>query len=225
MGEIEAMRIEWYAARMLPLRNAGRRTAVVGAQRETFTDKAGRRRHRVVAATGQRTFVHELLLRRAGFEVFLPVRKEWRITDRFRKRKELVAYPLMTGWLFLGWPEGQPMWGKLADLGVVQGLLGDRGRPARISEAAVQRMMRRWGGGHLAPEHHRYLRTHHEFEVGDTVRVIDGPWTGYSFDVLDISSAGVSGVVQLLGRSVGVDFAPDLVEVVDSTHRYVAKNS
>lgn len=204
MGEIEAMRIEWYAARMLPLRNAGRRVAVVGAQR---------------------TFVHELLLRRAGFEVFLPVRKEWRITDRFRKRKEQVSYPLMTGWLFVGWPEGRPMWGKLAELGVVQGLLGDRGRPARISEAAMQRMMRRWGGGHLAPEHHRYLRTHHEFEVGDTVRVIDGPWTGYSFDVLDISSAGVSGVVQLLGRSVGVDFGPDLVEVVDSTHRYVAEKS
>lgn len=204
MGEIEAMRIEWYAARMLPLRNAGRRTAVVGAKR---------------------TFVHELLLRRAGFEVFLPVRKEWRITDRFRKRKEQVAYPLMTGWLFVGWPEGQAMWGKLAELGVVQGLLGDQGRPARISEAAVQRMMRQWGGGHLAPEHYRYLRTHHEFEVGDTVRVIDGPWTGYSFDVLDISSAGVSGVVQLLGRSVGVDFAPDLVEVIDSRHRYVAKNS
>lgn len=225
MGEIEAMRIEWYAARMLPLKNAGRRTAIVNARHETYTDRAGRPRRRAVAGTGERMFVHELLLRRAGFEVFLPCRKEWRVTDRHRKRKTLVSYPLLTGWLFLGWPEGQPKWGKLSEMGIVQGLLGDAGRPGRIPEGVMQRMMRDWGAGRLAPEHHRYLRTHREFEVGDTVKVIDGPFEGFSFDVINISEAGVSGVLQIFGRDVPADFAAEQVEAIYTLHRYVDKKS
>lgn len=199
MGRVAAQPIEWYAARMLPLRNAGRRK---------------------VRAGGREMFTHELLLRRRGFEVFVPVRREWRVTDRHRKTKSLVDYPLLTNWLFLGWPEGAARWADLADLGVVRALLGDAGRPARIGEAVMQDMMRRWGGGHLAPEHHRYLRTHAEFAPGDTVRVIDGPCEGHRFEVQDISERGVRGVIALLGRSVEVDFAPAQVEVVDSLHRY-----
>ena len=225
MGEIEAMRIEWYAARMLPLKNAGRRTAIVNARHESYTDQAGRQRRRTVAGTGERMFVHELLLRRAGFEVFLPCRKEWRVTDRFRKRKTLVSYPLLTGWLFLGWPEGEPKWGKLSEMGIVQGLLGDAGRPGRIPEDVMQRMMRDWGAGRLAPEHHRYLRTHREFEIGDTVKVVDGPFEDFGFEVLDISSAGVGGFLQLFGKDVWVEFMADQVEVDDTWHRYVDKTS
>lgn len=200
----EAGLIDWYAVRTRPPRNTGRRTVVVDAEYEAYFNRAKQARKRRVSGTGRREYLAEVLLKRAGFEVFMPKREEWRRINPRKPEKTLVAYPKLGNWIFVGWEAGRPRWHDLQSLDLVGGLLGADGRPVRISETCMVRMMETWSAGSLAPEHYRYMRAHEEFEVGDRVRVVDGSWEGFEMDVVDLDGAYAKGIVGLLGKDVEI---------------------
>lgn len=102
MTEIKHQHLQWYAVKTKQPANANRRTTVLGASYETYTSRSGFKCRRRVSGTGQRVFVPELILQRAGFEVFLPVKKVWRWKNNRRKEKYLATLPLMHNWLFVG---------------------------------------------------------------------------------------------------------------------------
>ena len=56
-----------------------------------------------------------------------------------------------------------------------------------------------------------------DFEVGDTVKVIDGPLAGFlgKVDEIDIPNNSVSVVVSMFGRETPVDLELDQVETLD----------
>lgn len=107
MGKIEAQEMQWFACRVKRKQMGGIRTVTVGGEFEAYRDRAGRVRKRRVDGTGDRVFLPEHLLRRAGFEVFLPVKKVLRRKNRFSPDKVLVSQPLLVDWMFVGWPVGK----------------------------------------------------------------------------------------------------------------------
>ena len=54
------------------------------------------------------------------------------------------------------------------------------------------------------------------YEVGDTVRILDGPLTSFTGTVesIDVDQNAVSVVVSMFGRETSVEFELDQVEVV-----------
>lgn len=208
--------LQWYAVRFKEPRNPNRRTAVVGAEYETYRGRGGVLKKRMVRNTGQRVFVAELLMRRAGFDVFLPLRSEWRRVNRYSKAKRRVFYPLLANWIFVGWPVSKDRWHELLRLDVVTGVAGADGRPMRVSQAQIDRMRRRSASGEFrAPGRHAVMRTSHEYSVGDQVRIDygpdDGPLDGLDAVVVDVNGSSARAMVQFLGGPVPVEIDAGLL--------------
>lgn len=216
VSRIDAQDMQWFACRVKRRQAGGIRTVKVGGEFEAYRDRAGRVRKRRVDGTGERVFLPEHLLRRAGFEVFLPVKKVLRRKNRFSPEKVLVSQPLLVDWMFVGWPVGECRWHDLMELDVVTGVMGTGGRPVEIPPARVMRLMRQWGGGQLSPECHRYLKTGCEFAAGDTVRVVAGPLDGQEVRVVDVSGPSVRALLNILGSEVEVKIRSDLLEHTSS---------
>ncbi|MDO6586836.1 hypothetical protein Q4543_15085 [Salipiger sp. 1_MG-2023] len=211
-GKVEAMAMDWFAVRFRVKHNPGRTTCVIGAEREAYVDRRGRSRVRAVTGTGTRVFVPELLCRRAGFEVFLPVRKDWRRKNQFSAEKELRSFPLIPGWMFVGWQAGASRWHELAALDVIDAPFGVNGRPLRIPEQRIVALMRQWGGGRLSPEMNRYMRAGHEFAIGDRMRIACGPFDGFEARVIGVDGPQARALVDFFGREQVVTLATASLE-------------
>ena len=192
--------IQWFVIRTKKPANRNRTTYVIGGEFEKYVDKKGRKRKRRIKGTGQRGFVIETLLRRAGFQVFLPTKKVWRRKSKYSKEKQLVAYPLLVGWVFVGWPKGENRWLDLFRVSLVYEVAGIDGRPYLIPQSIMDDMFKRWGGRSTkAPERERFMRTHHEFKIGDRVRVVEGPFDGVLVRVVELRGPDARVVLKLLG--------------------------
>jgi transcription antitermination factor NusG len=195
------MELQWYAVRLARPRNPGRRTALVGVEAETYRSRAGKVCRRPVKGTGKRVFVPELILRRAGFEVFLPVRQEWRRKNRYSPDKHLVSFPAMADWLFVGWPVGQDRWHELMDIDVVQGVAGYGGRPLRIGTGAMAKLFRTFAGGLVAPDNQKFMRSNWEYNEGDRVRVACGVLDGQEVEVIGVDGGQARVMIRFFGGS------------------------
>jgi len=212
MGFRRAGAVDWYAVRMKSQHIPGRRTCIMGAEYETYRNRSGQLCKRRIARTGDRVHVPDLILRRAGFLTFLPLRKDWRKVNPRAPHRELVAYPLLIDWLFVGWPAGCNRFAELMALDVVVGVMGYGGRPARLPEPDVMRLMRTWGAGVLSAEQRQYMRKGAEFQPGDIVRVAEGPMIDAEVQVIDITGPSARALVRLFGSLFEVEFATSTLE-------------
>ena len=192
--------MQWFAVRTKPTANRNRATELVGWDYEQYVDRQGHKRKRRVKGTGQREFVIETLLRKKGFAVFLPTKKVWRRKSKYSPEKHLVAYPLLVGWVFVGWPKGDYRWLDLFSVNLVHEVAGVDGRPYVIPQRVMDGMFKRWGGPKTqAPERERLMRTHHEFKVGDSAKIVEGPFDGMCVKVADIRGPEARILLELLG--------------------------
>ncbi|MBO9441253.1 hypothetical protein J7363_04040 [Phaeobacter italicus] len=203
--------MDWYAVKLKARQNGGRRETLLGVEYETYKAGNGRMARRKVKGSGQRVFVPELVLQKAGFEVFLPVKREWQRISRFRPEKELRSRPAMEGWLFVGWPAGQARFHELMALDVVAGVMGAGGQPVRISDAKVRFLMRKFGGGRLRRKASNVEVGPVRFSVGDLVRVDAGPFEGQTVSLLDVFGGSARAVMTLLGKDVEVDLEQEFL--------------
>ncbi|MEC8573289.1 MAG: transcription termination/antitermination NusG family protein [Pseudomonadota bacterium] len=201
--------MDWYAVKLKARQNGGRRETLLGVEYETYKAGNGRMVRRKVKGSGQRVFVPELVLQKAGFEVFLPVKREWQRISRFRPEKELRSRPAMEGWLFVGWPAGQARFHELMALDVVAGVMGAGGRPVRISDAKVRFLMRKFGGGRKRRRSSDVDQP--RFAAGDLVRVEAGPLEGQKFALLDVTGGSARAVMTLLGKDVEVELEQEFL--------------
>lgn len=207
MGKIEAQDMIWLLVRVKRHQVGGIKKVTVGGEFETYRDRQRRVRKRRVQGTGDRVFLPEHLLRKAGFEVFLPVRWDKKRKNRFSPEKELVAQPLLVDWMFVGWPADQNRWEDLMRLDVVMGVMGTGGRPIIMKASTVIGLMRRWGGGMLSPKCHQMVKNGHDLEVGDAVRIDRGVWADFEAKVVEVKGANVSVVLDLFGRDTPAEFS------------------
>ncbi len=195
--------IDWYAVRVKPPHNSGRRTVVPDTGCETCRN--GKRR---ITGSGRREFVIETLLRNRGFHVFLPTKTVYRRKSRYTRDKHLVAYPLLVGWVFVGWPKGEYRWHDLFASHLVAAVAGIDGRPCPLPQDVMDGLFKRWGGPKTrAPGRERFMRTHFEFRIGDRARIVEGPLNGMEVRVVDLSGPGARVVLELLGgeRVIEID--------------------
>lgn len=205
--------VQWFAVRMKSNTNGRPRTAIVDVEKEQYTNRAGQKAWRRVKGTGTRVFLPEHLMKRAGFEVFLPVRKVQRIKNRFTKEKHWLSVPLLADWMFVGLPivEGEygrcvPGWKKLMELDVVAGVMGTGGRPIQISDAMVLRLMRQYSSGRISAAVKKRIAERKVFGVGDYIKIANGPFEGFDLRIVDVGDASAKGMLDIFGREQFMEF-------------------
>lgn len=99
-------------------------------------------------------------------------------------------------------------WHLVRDIPKVTGFLGTKTRPTPISDAEADRMMRQVKEG---TEHRRPAVV---FEVGEQVRVADGPFTSFNgvIEEIDEEHGRVKVAVSIFGRQTPVDLEYGQVE-------------
>ncbi|MBT9383313.1 hypothetical protein KM176_05530 [Pseudooceanicola sp. CBS1P-1] len=212
MGKIEAQELQWFAVRVKRKQVGGIGRATVGGEFEAYRDREGRVRKRRISGTGTRVFLPEHILKRAGFQVFLPVKKVMKRRNRFNPERICVSQPLLVDWMFVGWPVGERRWHQLMALDVVSGVMGTGGHPVAIPEARMLQLMRQWGGGQLDANLHQRVKAAQDLRPGDLARVVAGPLQDHDLRVVEVTGPSVKGLMALLGGEIPVEVRAELLQ-------------
>jgi transcriptional antiterminator NusG len=138
------------------------------------------------------------------FQVFLPTIEAW---SRRKDRRKRITHPMFPGYLFVECELTKEAWLEIVNTPGVANLLGYTGRPTPVPEEQVYSIQKVVEAGvHI--RHHPYLN------VGDRVRVVDGPLKGAEGIMVGINEKVQRLVVSvdLLNRGVEVELEGWAVE-------------
>lgn len=161
----------------------------------------------VLVTGAQKEMVTTLRLERIGCAVLYPCMLDYRRINRYKRAKAKVLLPLAVRYLFVGFPT-DPNWLDVLTWPSVTGVVANDGRPHHVPFAAITAFMDRHADK-VAPDAHHLMPTHREYEVGDTVEVIDGPFATFRARVLSIFKADASIELDVFGRKQTIRFPLD----------------
>jgi transcriptional antiterminator RfaH len=123
---------------------------------------------------------------RQGFDCFVP---NLILELRRRQRRIQRTRPLFPSYIFLAQQSGEGRWSEIEDTRGVVELVKIEGAPLRIPQKAVDALSNKMAAGGYREDEDgtiRWLKTGEivkkeaSFEVGDVVRVIDGPFASFN---------------------------------------------
>lgn len=161
-----------------------------------------------------------LAIKRAGFDVYLPIVREER-KNRRTKTFSIIEKPLMPGYLFVGFATFAKHFGMVRGCEGVLDFLGVQGEPIPIPSKAVEDLQ-------IAETHHMFDDTREariargeeertrrdnvkrQFAKGKSVKVSDSkhPFAEFQAVVDEVTSSGsVKALIDLFGRATIVEFS------------------
>ncbi len=153
----------------------------------------------------QKEIVISQILRRMHYMAVTPTESVWRFTPKKRRSTEKVRekvrkdYPIMYGYVLIAFPEQvEPNWFNLLSLDIIRSVVSFEGRPMQLDTREVEETLRQWGAGLTAPTIQKFMRTHAEYQVGDTVKVFAGGMDGLQGKVVEITGAEARVLMQLM---------------------------
>jgi len=161
----------------------------------------------VVAPQGD--LLAQRILKDNGFHSFAPLDYRYRKMSKFSKKKLHVVAPAMPGYLFIGMKDGEEDWPTVMDLQPVVGVIGIRGCPVAVKGAEILEFLRSGADRWSVPKEHRFMQSNKEYEVGDSVEIVVGPFSGHVVTVQDIDGDKAHIELKIFGE------ARDMVVKVD----------
>ena len=131
-------------------------------------------------------------------KILLPTEEVVELVKGKRKTSSRKFYP---GYILIRMELDDETWHIVNDTAKVSGFLGGRERPTPISDKEAELILSRMEAGKLQPKP-KYC-----FEKGDAVRVIDGPFNGFTGVVDDVNAekGKIKVLVSIFGRSTPVE--------------------
>ncbi|MFT6461015.1 MAG: transcription antitermination factor NusG [Maricaulis maris] len=156
-------------------------------------------------------FVAERILDDAGLIVFVPTETKFRKVNRMAKTKTEMRFALIPGYCLIGIYRGDAktvdaQWANLFRFRLVREVIGHDGRPMVLPYRQVRALLVRHSRGEFnAPDSQRWMRTYREFEAGDRVEILEGPFEGHVAEVTEIRGQQARMVLRLFGAERAVD--------------------
>src|SRR5271168_5175764 len=138
-------------------------------------------------------------------DIIVPVEE---VTEVRRAQKVSTERKFFPGYVLINMDMSDEAWHLVKDVPKVTGFLGSKTRPSPISDAEAERIMKQ------AQEGTEHRRPAVVFEIGEQVRVADGPFTSFNgvIEEVDEDKGRVKVSVSIFGRSTPVDLEYGQVE-------------
>jgi len=138
-------------------------------------------------------------------EIIVPVEE---VTEIRRAQKVNTERKFFPGYVLIHMQMSDEAWHLVKDVPKVTGFLGSKTRPSPITDAEAERIMKQ------AQEGTENRRPAVLFEIGEQVRVADGPFTSFNgvIEEIDEDKGRVKVSVSIFGRSTPVDLEYGQVE-------------
>ena len=138
-------------------------------------------------------------------QVVVPTEQVSELKDGQRMQVEKRTMP---GYVLVQMEMTDDAWNLVKNTPGVTGFVGSRNKPIPLSQPEVDRLMHR--------EAAERPRTHAQFEVGESVKVVSGPLSDFSGEISEINedAAKLKVLVSIFGRETPVEVGFDQVKKV-----------
>jgi len=138
-------------------------------------------------------------------EVLLPMHEVTEVKRGKRVQKKKKYFP---SYILLKMEMGKDIYHMIKNIQKVTGFLGPTGNPASVSEKEIDKIMGRIKEGTLAP------KTQISFDIGEQVKVCEGPFASFSglVEEVDEEKSRLKVSVSIFGRPTPIDLEYNQVE-------------